>query len=443
MSSSQKAKVALALALVLLCLSATAAGLVIFRLYRAQAQVRHAFEVEGAVGDLESTLTEVGRTRVAYIDSVTPESQRSFSDAVQNLGPALARTRRLTADNPAQQALCDRLESILNPRALTSQQSVELKQQNQSIPSKESQLNFEVAKTAFDLAMITRQMKQNERMLLERGSRLSNLLFTAILSVLAVSFTLSACMFWLHYFLLNREFHEHREAENQMRQLSVQLMRVQDEEHRRFARELHDGVGQTLTAAKMMVTFSQSGNLGAPQAEELAALLDDAISQTRTISYLFHPPLLDEIGFPSAAKWLIEGYAQHTGVLVSANIPQPEDRLPLSLELTLYRVLQEALNNIHRHSKSTKAEVSVRIDPNCVTLRVKDYGEGIPSDTLAAFHTSGTQAGVGLLSMKERVREQNGELKIRSHAMGTEIVVKIPYDSRVEVADSVNAKLAV
>jgi signal transduction histidine kinase len=227
-----------------------------------------------------------------------------------------------------------------------------------------------------------------------------------------------------------------------MRQLSVQLMRVQDEEHRRFARELHDGLGQTLVAAKMMAEFPQSGTLGVPQSEELAALLDEAISQTRTISYLFHPPLLDEVGFPSAAKWLIEGYAQHTGVAVSANIPQLEDRLPLSLELTLYRVLQEALNNIHRHSKSTKAEVSVRIDPQYVTLRVKDYGEGIPSDTLAAFHGNGTQAGVGLLSMKERVREQNGELEIESHAAGTEIVVKIPYESHVESADPVAAKLA-
>jgi len=443
MSSSQKAKVALSLALVLLCLSGIAAGLVIFRLYGAQAQVRHAFEVEGAVGDLESTLTKAGRTRVAYVDSATPESRIGFSDAVNKVGPTLARIRQLTSDNPVQQALCDRLESILNRRVAPSPQSVELKQQNESPPPKELQLNSEVAKTAFDPALITRQIKQNEHILLERGSRLSNLLFTAILSVLAVSFTLSACMFWLHYYLLNREFHEHREAENQMRQLSVQLMRVQDEEHRRFARELHDGVGQTLTAAKMMVALPQSGDLGSAQSEELAALLDEAISQTRTISYLFHPPLLDEIGFPSAARWLIDGYARRTGVAVIAHIPQPEDRLPLRLELTLYRVLQEALNNIHRHSKSAKAEVSVRIDPKCVTLRVKDYGEGIPSDTLAAFHGNGTQVGVGLLSMKERVREQNGEMKIRSHAMGTEIVVNIPYDSSVEVADSIAVKLAV
>jgi two-component system NarL family sensor kinase len=189
---------------------------------------------------------------------------------------------------------------------------------------------------------------------------------------------------------------------------------------------LHDGVGQTLAAAKMIATTSPAGISRTSQTTELTELLDDAISQTRTISYLFHPPLLDDLGFPSAAKWLIQGYARRTGVDVSTNIPQPEDRLPLNLELTLYRVLQEALNNIHRHSLSTKAEVSVQIDPNSVTLRVKDFGQGIPGDTLAAFQADGTQAGVGLLSMKERVREQRGEFQIGSHAEGTEIVVRNP-----------------
>ncbi len=168
-------------------------------------------------------------------------------------------------------------------------------------------------------------------------------------------------------------------------------------------------------------------------------MLDEAISQTRTISYLFHPPLLDEIGFASAAKWLIDGYSQRTGLEISADIPQPSVRLPRHLELTLYRVLQEALNNIHRHSKSSRAEVALHIDPVVVILRIKDYGRGIPSEKLAAFNANATQAGVGLLSMKERVREQSGELNIGSHPMGTEIVVKIPYDSRLQSADPVAA----
>jgi signal transduction histidine kinase len=442
MSSSQKAKIALALALVLLCLSGIAAGLVIFRLYDSQALIRHTFEVEVGVGDLESTLTEVGRTRVAYVDSATPESLINFWTAVGKVGPALTRIRQLTIDNPAQLALCDRLESNASQRIAASERSVELRQQNQSAPQKEVEFTSEIARTAFDTAMITGQMKRNEHTLLEQRSRRSSLLFTTMLCVLTVSFVLSACMFWLHYHLLNREFHVRREAENQLRQLSVQLMRVQDEEHRRFARELHDGVGQTLAAAKMIATHTPAGISKASQTAELTALLDDAISQTRTISYLFHPPLLDELGFSSAAKWLIQGYSRRTGVDVSTNIPQPDDRLPLNLELTLYRVLQEALNNIHLHSSSTRAEVSVQIDPYCVTLLVRDFGQGIPSDTLAAFHADGTQTGVGLLSMKERVREQHGEFEIGSHAKGTEIVVKIPYTPNVATGDSVAAKSA-
>ncbi len=440
MSSNQKAKIAFALALILLCLSGLVAGLVISRLYQAQTLIRHTYEVEVAIGDLESSLTGVGRTRVAYVNSGTPESLSSFGDAVNKVGPALAKVRALTSDNASQQALCDRLSSNAAERIGASKHSVDLKQQNQSAPQEESQITFEVARTAFDTAIITEEMKQNEQTLLEQRSRQSNLLFTTFLSVLTISFILSACMFWIHYYLLEREVRERTEAENQSRKLSVQLMRVQDEEHRRFARELHDGVGQTLAAAKMMITSSTTGISGGVQAENLAALLDDAISQTRTISYLFHPPLLDEIGFASAAKWLIEGYAQRTGVNVSTDIPQTEDRLPGDLELTLYRVLQEALNNIQRHSKSTKAEVSFRVEAQLVTLRVKDDGKGIPSETLEAFRTNGAQAGVGLLSMKERVREQRGELGIGSHETGTEIVVKIPYDRSAVSAENATAR---
>jgi signal transduction histidine kinase len=264
-------------------------------------------------------------------------------------------------------------------------------------------------------------------------------LYNAILSVLAASFLLSACMFWLHYSLLNRAFREREEAEGQSRQLSVQLLRVQDEEHRRFARELHDGVGQILAAAKMIAAAVPDGNFGVSRTAELTVLLDEAISQIRTISYLFHPPLLDEIGFPSAAKWLIDGYSQRTGLEIAADIPQPENRLPRNLELTLYRVLQEALNNIHRHSKSSRAEVTLRIDPKLVVLRIKDYGRGIPSEKLAALDANTTHAGVGLLSMRERVREQSGELTIGSHSKGTEIIVNIPYTPRLPSEDSVAA----
>ena len=437
MASSQKARIALTLALFLLCLSGIAAGFAIDRLYRAETLVRHTYDVEVAAGDLESVLAEVGRSRVAYIDSATPESLQHFWDAVGNVGPALARVRQLTTDNPAQQELCDRLDSNASQRVAASQKSVELKQQNQSDPSKELQFSVEVAKTALDTASITQQMRRNEDKLLEQRSHLSALLFTTIPGILSVSFLLSGLMFWLHYRMLNRELLERRGAENQLRQLSLQLMRVQDEEHRRFARELHDGLGQNLAAAKMMLDALATANSGDSRFTELADLLGDVISQTRTISHLFHPPFLDEIGFASAARWLIEGYEQRMGVTVSANIPRSEERLPRSLELTLYRVLQEALNNIHRHSKSTKAEVNVQIGTEWVSLRVKDHGQGIPGKTLAAFRTNGNQAGVGLTGMRERVKEQGGKLEIRSEGTGTEIIVKIPIAAHTESPNSI------
>jgi signal transduction histidine kinase len=318
------------------------------------------------------------------------------------------------------------LEATANQRIAVSRESVELKQQNQSDAEKQSMITLEVARGAFETAIITDQMRRNEDALLEQRSHLSQLLFTTIPGILSISFLLSAGLFWFYYRMLNRELRDRTLAENQLRQLSLQLMRVQDEEHRRFARELHDGLGQNLAGAKMMVDTLANGNLENSQISAVSALLDDALSQTRTISHLFHPPFLDEIGFASAARWLIEGYEQRMGVAVSANIPQSEQRLPPNLELTLYRVLQEALNNIHRHSKSDKAEVDVKMDGQWVTLRVKDYGTGIPGETLAALGANGKQAGVGLTGMKERVKEQGGKLEINSEATGTEIIVNIP-----------------
>ena len=371
-------------------------------------------------------MTDVGRTRVAYVNSSTPESLKSFFTAVGNVGSALAGIRQLTSDNPAQQALCDRLEKNANQRVAASRRSVELKQQNRSDPEKQSMITLEVAKTAFDTATITQQMRRIEDALLEQRSHLSQLLFTTLPGILSISFLLSAGMFWLHYRMLNRELRERTATEYQLRHLSLQLMRVQDEEHRRFARELHDGLGQNLAGAKMMVDALANGNSGNSQIGAVSALLDDALSQTRTISHLFHPPFLDEIGFASAARWLIEGYEQRMGVSVTANILQSEQRLPPNLEITLYRVLQEALNNIQRHSGSDKAEVTVKMDAQWVTLRVRDFGLGIPNATLAALGANGKQAGVGLTGMKERVKEQGGKLEIRSEGTGTEIIVNIP-----------------
>jgi signal transduction histidine kinase len=432
MSSAKKAKIAFALALLLLSVSGIAAGIAIARLYRAETQVRHTYDVEVAIGDMEASLTEAGRTRVAYVDSGTSGTLENFDQSLTSVAAALARIRKLTSDNPAQQELCNLLEANANQRVTPSLASVDLRRLNKSDPQKQLQFTFEVAKAAFDTAAITRHMRQNEDRLLEQRSHLSELLLKTLPRILFVSFLVSGGMFWLHYHLLNRELRERRNAETQLRQLSLELMRVQDEEHRRFARELHDGLGQSLAAAKMMLESRPPRSAGETKIAEVSDLLGDVLSQTRTISHLFHPPFLDEIGFASAAQWLIEGYAQRMSVEVSADILRSDERLPRSLEFTLFRVLQEALNNIQRHTKTPKVEVSVRTEGDLVTLRVKDYGPGIPNKTLAALRSNHKQAGVGLTAMIERVKEQGGQLEVRSEETGTEIIVTIPLYAHTE-----------
>ncbi len=229
-------------------------------------------------------------------------------------------------------------------------------------------------------------------------------------------------MFEFHYRLLSRELRESaaRQKGLNLHQLSGQLMRVQDEERRRLSRELHDGLGQNLVAAKMAADSLVGKYRGEPRLGEIAAVLSDSLSQTRTISYLLHPPLLDEIGFASAARWFIEGYSTRTGLEVSADIPAETERLPRRWSWCCSGFCRRRSRNIHRRGGSASADVSVCLAPGEVSLVVRDYGQGIPSETLANFG-NGTHMGVGLAGMKERVRELGGKLEIRSQSSGTEM----------------------
>jgi signal transduction histidine kinase len=154
--------------------------------------------------------------------------------------------------------------------------------------------------------------------------------------------------------------------------------------------------------------------------------IDESLAEARTISYLLHPPLLDDIGIASAARWYLEGFSKRSGIQVSADIPDYSERMPHAVELVLFRVLQESLTNIHRHAKSSRADVSLRVAKNRAVLRVRDYGPGIASATLDHFIKDGTHVGVGLAGMQERVREQGGIFEIRSNESGTTIEVNMP-----------------
>src|SRR5580692_3829716 len=275
-------------------------------------------------------------------------------------------------------------------------------------------------------------MRDEEQRLLGVRTASSKRLFILAIVVLMVTFILALIMFSVHYQLLTAELDAReqaertvRDSEKSLRSLTGRLLQLQDEERRRFSRELHDSLGQYLAAVKMNLDMFSNSQPSNKLLSEAIHLLDQSIAETRTISHLLHPPLLDEAGFSSAAKWYLDGFAQRSGIEVKWDFPDDVGRLPKSIELGLFRVLQESLTNIHRHSGSTKAEVALKLSPDRVILEIRDYGTGIPQGLLRNFQDKGTNSGVGLAGMRERLRELGGQLDIRS-GHGTLISVAMP-----------------
>jgi signal transduction histidine kinase len=216
-----------------------------------------------------------------------------------------------------------------------------------------------------------------------------------------------------------------------LRRLSAQLLKVQDEERRRIARELHDSLGQYLAAIKINLSLASVGR-GDSKArmDEVQLLIDRAIAETRTLSHLLHPPSLDLAGFASAAAWYVEGFGKRSGVKASLKLPEKLNRLPASVETALFRIMQEALTNVHRHSGSRAVEITLIIEKAGAALTVKDFGKGIPKNVLEGLSHSGTNLGVGLAGIRERVKELGGRFEVTSSKGGTVLKACIPLSGR-------------
>jgi signal transduction histidine kinase len=223
-----------------------------------------------------------------------------------------------------------------------------------------------------------------------------------------------------------------------LRQLSSRLLNLQDSERRRIARELHDSLGQYLVALKLNVDILRQtpgrGELWS-QSEEL---MERCIAEVRTISYLLHPPTMDAVGIASAARWYVEGFGLRSGLKLTLDAPDDPVRLPDAIELALFRVLQEALTNVHRHSGASAADVLIRRGSEEVILVVRDNGRGMDPDVLNRFRQTGAGTGVGLMSMYERARELGGKIQLESGSTGTtvRITIPLPPDCREAGKDS-------
>lgn len=222
-----------------------------------------------------------------------------------------------------------------------------------------------------------------------------------------------------------------------LRKLSARLMRVQDEERRRIARELHDGLGQWLAAAQINVDMAllHDGEKHSPMLQETRNLIDHAVSSIRTMSYLLHPPLLDEAGFEAAAHWFIDSFTKRSALAIKANFCHPDarpagraksGRMPEVVELALFRALQEGLTNAHRHSASPSVDVKFERVDGCAVLEIQDFGRGLPQAVIERFQRTGTGSGVGLGGIRERIKELGGDFTITSSNAGTILRSSVP-----------------
>jgi PAS domain S-box-containing protein len=217
-----------------------------------------------------------------------------------------------------------------------------------------------------------------------------------------------------------------------LRNLSHRLMRAQDEERRRIARELHDSAGQILAAlgmnlARIARPRQDYTNL-TKEVSDSQGLVQQLSQEIRTMSYLLHPPLLDEAGLAEALGWYVQGLMERSGLHIVLDIPKDFGRLPREMELVMFRLVQECLTNIHRHSESKEASIRMRRDAGSVSLEIEDQGKGMSREELSEIQSGG--AGVGIRGMRERIRQFHGHMNIESNQRGTHISFKIPLPEK-------------
>jgi signal transduction histidine kinase len=225
-------------------------------------------------------------------------------------------------------------------------------------------------------------------------------------------------------------FAELHRTTRQLAMLNARMTALQEKERRHIARELHDSVGQLLAAISMNSAFveAESHKLSpdaAKRVSENAAMVQEVSKQIRTISHLLHPPLLEEVGLASALQWYVEGFSLRSKIDAKLDIPKEFAGLSKEAELSIFRVVQECLTNIHRHAGSPTAGIRITQDEACLRVEIEDAGKGIPLEKESMFASSG-HTGVGLRGMRERLRQLGGTLQIKSNGHGTQVTAILP-----------------
>lgn len=407
------------------------------RMEQSRALVLHTYQVRGLLKDLRSDIAASHANFDLYQLFKNEAEVPKLEELSREELSILKQLQDLTIDNPVQQARLEKLSGVLHEDLL--QLHACLMQQDCVVAGSVAgkAIMAEISGRRASMSNTLRELEGVEDRLLQ--SRLQNWdhLFIRLIITLVGCFALALLLLFYNFRLLFREIERRKEQElveknnaESFKLLSARILELQDVERRKIARELHDSVGQFLAGLKLNLGRLQRRDTD-PSAQnfqlltETIELTDRAIGEVRTISHLLHPPLLDELGFHSAARWYTEGFAKRSGIQVELQLAEVVDRLPREIELALFRALQESLINVHRHANATKVEIELQCTDDEVILFVADDGKGLNRDTLLRFR-AGHGGGIGLAGMRERLAELGGSLEVESSAKGTRICATLP-----------------
>jgi signal transduction histidine kinase len=453
MSSLLKARFAFVIAIGLLLACALIVYGALHAFTESEVAVQHAQHIQVLLGTTESAIAAAARARLTYVFNGDAEALQQYQEWVATIQPQLADLRQSTKHSPQQQLQCDALERLVGERVKLWEDSIRLKTSGQPEPAGQPHMTRQSVEFAQAIVAVTQKMRHEEAAEVEQTRAQSRMHLIVAVAFLAISFITAVLLLFWHYRLVRGELEAREKAESQAREaanvaseaeqkarasesialasedaarkLSARLLSLQDEERRRLSRDLHDSTGQYLAAAKMVLAPLAAAHPEDKRFAECMDLVDRSLREIRTLSHLLHPSGLEEAGFSVAARWYVEGFASRSGIATTVDVQDLAQRLPPEVEITLFRILQEALTNIHRHSGSRSAEVSFKAENGNVVLAVRDYGTGIPPATLEQFRASGG-AGVGLGGMRERIHEVGGTLTIESDGKGTCVEATLP-----------------
>ncbi len=397
--------------------------------------VIHTYQVRSQLNDLQLEFMRAAEEESPLLSIQgryeIPQS-RQQSDLARHTVEEL---RRLTRDNPRQQERLAQLRGILqqNNDAMLARPRSSGDLEVHLSPAERERLE-EINDSSRQMADIVRSMQDEEELLLDQRLKAWDYLFRRNVLMLGLAFTVVTFMLAYNFRLLITEVARTKDTEEKARAnaesyrlMSARILELQDLERRRIARELHDSVGQYLAGLKINLNQLQTVlPIDTPALlRETVGLTDYAIQEVRTISHLLHPPLLEDLGFLPAARWYVDEYGKRSQVKVSLLVNEPVERLPRDVEIALFRVLQESLTNVYRHSAAQSVDIRIFWSDGHVTLTVADDGKGIPAEVLSRFRDGGA-SGIGLAGMRERLAEFGGEFKVDSSSGGSIVQAKIP-----------------